>query len=418
MLESMHSHRGPLAQLRRGHEERVLGLLRRHGQLSRAELGRLSGLSRTTLYDIVATLVAGGAVVPGAADPGPRKRGRPVEHLTLDPAAGQALGIDFARRSVHVAAANVAHEMIGSASLPHPPDLPWEGRVDLAEKLVASLADGALRLSALGATGAVGVGVVGPVRRTETEDARAAEGHRITRPGGGHGGTLTDLVELLTTRFGAPVLIDNNTRLAALAEATWGAAAGSRDVLYLRLSHGVGGGLVVNGALHRGVDGLAGELGHITADPSGGPCECGGTGCLETVASIGAVLTAYREQGGTARDFTAFLASLEGGDKAAEEVLRRAGTLVGAVLASVVGALGPSTIVLGGELAEAGDALLGPVAEALDAHVLPLARGRVTLRPAALGEAGGAHGGVALALHESPLLARYPGPALPEDDDA
>ncbi|MGW2279310.1 ROK family protein [Streptomyces sp. NPDC001770] len=418
MLEPMHSHRGPLAQLRRGHEERVLGLLRRHGQLSRAELGRLSGLSRTTLYDIVATLVAGGAVVPGAADPGPRKRGRPVEHLTLDPAAGQALGIDFARRSVHVAAANVAHEMIGSASLPHPPDLPWEGRVDLAEKLVASLADGALRLSALGATGAVGVGVVGPVRRTETEDARTAEGHRITRPGGGHGGTLAGLVELLTARFGAPVLIDNNTRLAALAEATWGAAAGSRDVLYLRLSHGVGGGLVVNGALHRGVDGLAGELGHITADPAGIPCECGGAGCLETVASVGAVLTAYREQGGTARDFTAFMAALEGGDKAAEEVLRRAGTFVGAVLASVVGALGPSTIVLGGELAETGDALLGPVAEALDAHVLPLARDRVTLRPAALGEAGGAHGGVALALHESPLLARYPGPALPEDDDA
>ncbi|MGW2837782.1 ROK family protein [Streptomyces sp. NPDC001493] len=418
MLEPMHSHRGPLAQLRRGHEERVLGLLRRHGQLSRAELGRLSGLSRTTLYDIVATLVAGGAVVPGAADPGPRKRGRPVEHLTLDPAAGQALGIDFARRSVHVAAANVAHEMIGSASLPHPPDLPWEGRVDLAEKLVASLADGALRLSALGATGAVGVGVVGPVRRTETEDARAAEGHRVTRPGGGHGGPLTDLVELLTSRFGAPVLIDNNTRLAALAEATWGAAAGSRDVLYLRLSHGVGGGLVVNGALHRGVDGLAGELGHITADPAGGPCECGGTGCLETVASVGAVLAAYRERGGKARDFAGFLAALEDGDTVAEDVLRRAGTFVGAVLASVVGALGPSTIVLGGELAEAGDALLGPVADALDAHVLPLARDRVTLRPAALGEAGGAHGGVALALHESPLLARYPGPALPEDDDA
>ncbi|MGW0858071.1 ROK family protein [Streptomyces sp. NPDC002690] len=418
MLEPMHSHRGPLAQLRRGHEERVLGLLRRHGQLSRAELGRLSGLSRTTLYDIVATLVAGGAVVPGAADPGPRKRGRPVEHLTLDPSAGQALGIDFARRSVHVAAANVAHEMIGSASLPHPPDLPWEGRVDLAEKLVASLADGALRLSALGATGAVGVGVVGPVRRTETEDARAAEGHRVTRPGGGHGGPLTDLVELLTNRFGAPVLIDNNTRLAALAEATWGAAAGSRDVLYLRLSHGVGGGLVVNGALHRGVDGLAGELGHITADPAGGPCECGGTGCLETVASVGAVLAAYRERGGRARDFDGFRAALEDGDTVAEDVLRRAGTFVGAVLASVVGALGPSTIVLGGELAQAGDALLGPVADALDAHVLPLARDRVTLRPAALGEAGGAHGGVALALHESPLLARYPGPALPEDDDA
>lgn len=416
MLGFMHSQPGPLTQLRRGHEERVLGLLRRHGQLSRAELGRLSGLSRTTLYDIVATLVLSGAVVPGAADPGPRKRGRPVEHLTLDPAAGQAIGIDFARRSVHVAAANVAHEMIGSASLPHPPDLPWEGRVDLAEQLVASLAGGTLRLSALGTTGAVGVGVVGPVRRTEHEDAGTPEGPGTTRPGEGHGGTLAGLVELLATRFGAPVLVDNNTRLAALAEATWGAAAGSPDVLYLRLSHGVGGGLVVNGALHRGVDGLAGELGHITADPAGAPCECGGTGCLETVASVGAVLAAYRERGGAAEDFAAFLAALNAGDQVAHDVLRTAGTFVGTVLASVVGALGPSTIVLGGELAGAGDALLGPVAEALDAHVLPLARDRVRLRPAALGEAGGAHGGVALALHESPLLARYPGPALPEDD--
>ena len=129
-----------LSRLRRGHEERVLGLLRRHGPQSRAELGRQAGLSRTTLYDIVGTLVASGAVVAAAAEPGPRRRGRPVEHLTLNPAAGQAVGIDFARRAVHVAAANVAHEVIGSASRAHPPGLSWERRVELAERLVASLA--------------------------------------------------------------------------------------------------------------------------------------------------------------------------------------------------------------------------------------------------------------------------------------
>ena len=285
MLSAMHSHNGPLSRLRRGHEERVLGLLRRHGPQSRAELARRTGLSRTTLYDIVGALVVSGAV-SSAVNPGPRKRGRPVEHLTLNPAAGQALGIDFARRAVHVAAANVAHEVIGSASLPHPPDLPWEGRVDLAERLVASLAGGTLRLAALGTTGAVGVGVVGPVRRTGED---------------GSEGWLATLSALVEKRFGAPVLLDNNTRLAALAEATWGVAAGNRDVLYLRLSHGVGGGLVVNGALHRGRDGLAGELGHITADPAGGPCECGGTGCLETVASVGAVLGAFRGSGRPSR---------------------------------------------------------------------------------------------------------------------
>ncbi|MFD4693822.1 ROK family protein [Streptomyces sp. NPDC058463] len=398
---AMHSQGGPLSRLRRGHEELVLGLLRRHGPQSRAELGRRAGLSRTTLYDIVGTLVASGAVVPSAANPGPRRRGRPVEHLTLNPAAGQAIGIDFARRAVHVAAANVAHEVIGSASAAHGPGLSWERRVELAERLVESIAGSTLRLTALGSTGAVGVGVVGPVR--------------LTREGQVPDGPLAALTELLGKRFGAPVLLDNNTRLAALAECAWGAAAGYRDVLYLRLSHGVGGGLVVNGSLHRGVDGLAGELGHITADPAGVPCECGGTGCLETVASVGAVLDAYRSLGGTAADVTALLAASDSGEPAAHEVLAAAGARTGAVLAAVVNAVGPGVIVLGGELARAGDALLGPVGQALDSHVLPFARDGVTLRRAALDEAGGALGGVALALHESPLLARYPSTEDPED---
>lgn len=402
MLSAMHSPGGPLTRLRRGHEERVLGLLRRHGPQSRAELGRRSGLSRTTLYDIVGTLVASGAVVSTAADPGPRRRGRPVERLTLDPAAGQAVGIDFARRAVHVAAANVAHEVIGSASRAHPPELSWQDRVDLAEELVSSLAGGTLRLSALGTTGAVGVGVVGPVRGTGNGEEPE--------------GPLTALAELLGKRFGAPVLLDNNTRLAALAESTWGVAAGSRDVLYLRLSHGVGGGLVVNGSLHRGVGGLAGELGHITAVPGGSSCECGGSGCLETVASVGAVLGAFRARGGRAGDVSALLASLEEGDRAAHAVLGAAGERIGVALAGVVNAVGPGVIVLGGELAEAGQALLEPVGRALDAHVLPLARDLLSVRRAALGEAGGAQGGVALALHESPLLARYPDPQDLEED--
>ncbi|MEV6265233.1 ROK family protein [Streptomyces sp. NPDC051784] len=402
MLGAMHSHGGPLSRLRRGHEERVLGLLRRHGPQSRAELGRRAGLSRTTLYDIVGTLVASGAVVVAAADPGPRRRGRPVEHLTLNPAAGQAVGIDFARRAVHVAAANVAHEVIGSASRPHPPGLSWERRVELAEQLVASLGGGTRRLSSLGATGAVGVGVVGPVRTA----------------GDAHEEPLAALAALLSKRFGAPVLLDNNTRLAALAESTWGAAAASQDVLYLRLSHGVGGGLVVNGSLHRGAGGLAGELGHITADPGGGPCECGGKGCLETIASIGPVLASFRALGGRADDVPALLRAVGDGDRAALEVLRTAGIRTGTVLAGVVNAVGPGVIVVGGELARAGEALFAAVHEALDAHVMPLARRRVTLLPAGLGEAGGALGGVALALHESPLLARYPDPGgddLPED---
>ncbi|MEK8174852.1 ROK family protein [Streptomyces sp. M19] len=103
-------------------------------------------------------------------------------------------------------------------------------------------------------------------------------------------------------------------------------------------------------------------------------------------------------------------AALERGDPLALRTLELAGTRVGTVLAAVCNAIGPGVIVLGGELAEVGTPLLGPVELALHAHIMPISRPRVTLRPAALGEAGGALGGIALVLHASPAVP-IPGPA-------
>lgn len=410
----MHQHDGPLARLRQGHETLVLDLLRRHGPLTRAGLGAHTGLSRTTLYDIVGGLVAAGAVVTAPPEAPARRRGRPVETLSLNPAAGLAIGIDFARRAVHVAAVNVAHEVVGSAGEQHPAGLSWDRRIALARRLVGTLAGGSLRLDPV--TG-IGAGLVGPVGLPALAGPGPVTppGAAVPRPGPAAGpgpweaaDTAEAVRDRLAEAFGVPVHVDNNTRLAALAESVWGAATGSRDVLYLRLSHGVGGGLVVGGALHGGAHGLSGELGHITVDPAGGPCDCGGRGCLETVASVGAVLDAYRAAGGRAADIAGFTAAAKGGDAAAAGVLRAVGAQVGGVLAAVCNAVGPGVVVVGGELAEAGDLLLGPVRETLSARVLPLARGLLDLRRAALGEYGGALGGIALVLHASPLLAHYP----------
>ncbi|MFE6887690.1 ROK family protein [Streptomyces sp. NPDC057694] len=415
MLSGMHEHDGPLTRLRRSHEHSVLDLLRKHGPLSRAELGTRSGLSRTTLYDIVAGLVGSGAVVTSTPHVEVRKRGRPVEKLSLNPAAGEAVGIDFARRAVHVAAVNFAHEVIGSASEPHTADLSWPERVDIAERLLGTLAtvpfdDPPLPGDAAGdrpaavhldALSAIGVGVVGPITDPGSERA--------------HAQGIDGLPDLLRKRFGVSVLIDNNTRLAALAEAVWGAAADSSDVLYLRLSHGVGGGLVVGGALHRGRYGLSGEFGHVVVDPVGRQCECGGTGCLETRAALDAVLNRYREAGGRAGDLAGFLAAAAAGEPPALQVLERVGHDVGSVLAAVCHAVGPGVIVVGGELAEAGPALLEPVERSLRQHLMPMARHHIDVRRATLGEAGSALGGIALVLHESPLLSHYPRPVSEEN---
>ncbi|GAA3124256.1 ROK family protein [Streptomyces rectiviolaceus] len=413
MLSCMHEHDGPLTRLRRSHEQAVLELLRKHGPLSRAELGARSGLSRTTLHDIVAGLVGNGSVVAGTPHVEVRKRGRPVEKLSLNPAAGEAVGIDFARRAVHVAAVNFAHEVIGSASEAHAADLSWPERIDIAGRLLATLATGSSVGSAdggprgaagalhLDALSAIGVGVVGPITEPGSENA--------------HAQGIDGLPDLLRKQFGVPVLLDNNTRLAALAEAVWGAAADSSDVLYLRLSHGVGGGLVVGGALHRGRNGLSGEFGHITVDPAGRPCDCGGTGCLETRASLDAVLYRYREAGGRADDLAGLLDAAAAGESAALGVLERVGNDVGGVLAAVCHAVGPGVIVVGGELAEAGPTLLEPIERALRQQLMPMARQHVDVRHATLGEAGSALGGIALVLHESPLLSHYPRP-VPEEN--
>ncbi|WP_435126911.1 ROK family protein [Actinacidiphila sp. bgisy144] len=407
----MQQQDGLLSRLRRGHEQLVLDLLRTHGPLSRGELGARCGLSRTTLYDIVGALVGNGAVVAAAPEAGPRKRGRPVERLALNPDAGLAIGIDFARRAVHVAAVNVAHEVVGSATRPHGPDLGWAERADLAEHLIRGLAGDSLRLDALSA---IGVGVVGPVVGppvTAADDALSGAGPAAPAVPAGAGTTgdgWDAVARLVGGRFDVPVFVDNNTRLAALAESTWGAAAGAGDVLYLRLSHGVGGGLIVGGAPHRGAYGMSGEFGHITVVPDGAACECGGTGCLETVASVGAVLEAYRAAGGRAGDIAEVTAAARDGEAVAVGVLAEVGRRIGTVLAAVCNAIGPGVIVVGGELAAAGKALTGPVEDALAAGLLPVARDRIDLRPAALGEVGAALGGIALVLRDSPQLHGHP----------
>ncbi|WP_413798178.1 ROK family protein [Streptomyces iranensis] len=359
------------------HKSLVLRLLREHGPLTRGELGSLCGLSRTVLHDAVGALMDNGTVLASIPEAARRKRGRPAEVLTLNPGTGLLLGIEFARRAVRVATMDSSREIVGAVGEAHGPDTPWQARVDIAWRLADTLTSGTLRSCA---PNGVGVGVVGPVGPPDHGPMRASRHNAVS--------------ELVRERFGARVLIDNNTRLAALAETIWGAAAGEQDVLYLRLSHGVGGGLMVAGALHRGAHGRSGEFGHITVEPDGAPCECGGTGCLETVASIGAVLDAYRAAGGTAADVPELVAAVRSGDRKAHAVLERAGAHIGRVLDAVSHAVGPGVIVVGGELVDAGPALMRSIERTLNTGVLRGSDGRPTVRPAGLGDSAAALGAI------------------------
>ncbi|MEV4264673.1 ROK family transcriptional regulator [Kribbella sp. NPDC049584] len=355
---------GPLRLLRETHEDRVLTALRNQGPLTRAQLADRTSLSRATLSSIVQTLLAKQAVTEAGLEDAAevRGRGRPVSVLTLNPAGGLAVGMDLGHRRIQVTVANVAHEIVASDGIACAERTPWTQRVKLAVDLVDELTN-RYEISLTSLAG-LGVGIVGPVPSDRAGVVR----------------------DSLAARFGVPVFVDNNTRLAALAEATWGAGAGMGSVLYLRLSYGVGGGLVLGGRLLAGAGGAAGELGHISVDRDGPRCSCGGRGCLELHLS-----NLLDEYGGF--------------DNLTPDAIADVATRTGEVLAAACNTVNPELVVIGGELT--GVALLRPLRRALRDYTHTQVHHSLRVKPAELGYDAAARGGIALVLTNPPEEAEW-----------
>jgi glucokinase len=214
-----------------------------------------------------------------------------------------------------------------------------------------------------------------------------------------------DFREHLTSRFGLPAAIENDANAAALAEHRFGAGRGSRHMVMLTLGTGVGGGLILNGELYRGVVGAAGELGHITLDLDGPPCQgtCPGFGHLEALAS-GTATDDLTQQLATERpDGDLGRAASEGrtvdarlavdlaaeGPGDARELLERVGFILGTGIASFVNVFNPELVVIGGGFARAGDLLFEPARKVVAERALLPARELVRIVPALLGPEAG-----------------------------
>ncbi|WP_247706278.1 ROK family transcriptional regulator [Streptomyces liliiviolaceus] len=375
------------------HADQVVRLLRRFGPLTRSELGKLCGLSRTTLYEVVSKLVDAGTIVATVPDNASRGRGRPAEKLELNPAAGCVLGIDFGHQSIRVAALVPARREIRTVVETHLATASWPERMSLARQLARAAVGGQLGQRSFDA-----VGVSLP--RSQSVLSAQADQRAVTK--------------MISRSFGARVRLDSAVRLAALAEASWGAAEGQKEVLYLELSNRVGGGLISSGSLHRGAYGRSGEFGHIVVEPQGAPCSCGGRGCLQTVASSGAVLEAY----GAATDVAGLESALRSGAERAREAVERAGTHAGRALAGLVNALEPGIVVVGGALTSIESPLMERLERELRAHVVQCSwRPPLVLRTATLGTAAAALGAVSLALSHPDTasarsLGRRPNPSV------
>jgi predicted NBD/HSP70 family sugar kinase len=343
----------------------VLSMIRRYQPLSRAELARRSGLQRSTVSVIIGQLIAEGWVTEGASPASARGRRPRFLHLNVERAG--ILAVDLRPVTTRVALAGLDARFLMQTSWPTP-GTPEEFASELA-RTAATFRRTHPEIVYEG----VGISVPGRVDST---------GRLVFAPNLGFG--PVDLRQLLEAAVGLPVALENAACACALAELWFGRRPEDvRDLVAVTVSEGIGVGMLLNGQLIHGRNGMAGEFGHVTLQEDGPPCSCGNRGCWEQYASNSAAVRYYLHVLGGASDaralsepasaprFVDILRLADAGDAGAIETLERMARYLGMGLAPLVTGLAPQVLVIAGELTEAWDRMGPIVLDAVRRRTLP-----------------------------------------------
>jgi predicted NBD/HSP70 family sugar kinase len=350
-------------QTRRSNEQLVLRTIYEGGPLSRADAARATGLTRTTVSDLVEGLIGDSLVIE--AGTGPSTGGKAPILLRVPADARQLVGIDVDRDQLSGAVINLHGEILrrdhrdlaGSDGI---------GALHELESLVLSLVEASDR-PLLG----VGVGTPGLIDTSEGTVRWAVGLDWRDVPVGARLAELT----------GLPTVIVNDSQAAAMAEWTFGQHDNSSAMVVVKVGEGIGAGIIVGGRLYLGDDSGAGEIGHTRVADDGIACRCGSTGCLETVASQRAVLERAREL--AVQETSSVLASgpvthrslleaFEAGDLLARRVVLESAVPLGRVMAAMIGTLGARDVVLIGPMTDFGEPWLQKVRAEARRSALPL----------------------------------------------
>lgn len=363
----------------------VLELVRSGEAATRTEIGRATGLSRPAVALRVTELLRHGLVTEDRA--APSGGGRPPARLEFNAAGGvvlaAALGVSHSQAAVCDLSGRLLARGSGSPEIEHGPHaaLPW--LLETWQRLLEECGRGT------GDVRGSGIGVPGTV---EFATGRAETPPVLADWGG------VEIAPLVAERFPAPVLLDNDVNVMALGEHR-AVHPGVGDLVFVKVSTGIGAGVVAGGELLRGSLGAAGEIGHIPVRDGGGtPCRCGNTDCLEAVAAGPALLARMAAQDRRVAGVAELAELAYEGDPDAVRLVRQAGRRLGEVLAGVVNLLNPEVIVLGGLLGRAHDHLVAGVREVVFQRSIPLATRQLRVVGNRSGEEAGLHGAATMVL--------------------
>ena len=380
---------GSQTALREANRGRIVDSLKHHGHLTQVELAGSTGLSPATVSNIVKELSASGVLHTSVTS----RSGRRATEVTLARRLGLVAGFHFSSRRLRIAVSDIGRVVIAENHVPLALDHRHDRELDRATVLLGDMLDSVN--ASFSDLLAVAIALPAPI------DARTG---MVATAGLLRGWENVVIADAMSSRINVPVFVDSEANMGGLAEVRAGAAKGARGAAYLRVGHGISAGLIIEGSIYRGVTGKAGQIGHVTIDENGSICRCGSRGCLDTLAGGPALLELFRDDPGMQR-IRDLLVRAESGDASARRVIADAGRHIGIAAASLCNLLDPELLVVGGELAEAGETLLAPMRHALARSALTGSNGVPELVQGELGDRAEILGCLALAIENVRLEA-------------
>jgi predicted NBD/HSP70 family sugar kinase/biotin operon repressor len=341
-------------QTRTFNQQLVLRALYDDSPLSRADLARLTGLTRTSVSDLVGSLIDDGLIEEVGR--GRSSGGKSPILLRVVPDGRLLIGLDLADSQFSGAVVNLRGEVLRSVQLPLE-GLDGEAAVDRVFRLVDALR-GDDRSALLG----IGIGAPGVI------DTRSG----TVRWSVNLEWTDVPLGPLVESRYGVPVVVANDSHAAALAELTFFRRPRPNNLVVIKVGRGVGAGVIVNGQLFQGDGYGAGEFGHVSPGRGGAACRCGREGCLETRTSMRALVDAARSVEPTITDETGLVAAFLAGVARIRQIVLDAARELGSAVGWLIGVLNVRHVLLVGPVAALGDDWLDEVRRSALSNVLEL----------------------------------------------
>jgi predicted NBD/HSP70 family sugar kinase len=346
-------------------QSEIFQILRDGTARTRSELADLTGLARSTVAARVDALLRANLVAPvaDAASTG----GRPSRQFAFDGTRHAVMGVDIGATHVHLALTDLHGTMLSDVfeelAVAEGPEVILGWVIEQGARLLELHADRVTLRAA-------GVGLPGPVEHSTGQPVD---------PPIMPGWARYDVPGVLKAAFGVPIYVDNDVNVMALGEHHdyW---TDVEDFLFVKVASGIGAGVIVGGRVHRGAQGIAGDIGHIwVPEADGVQCRCGSQGCLEAVAAGPAIATRLSAHGADIHTVADVVAAVGAGDIEAVRQVREAGRIIGRVLSTYVSLINPAVIVLGGSVANAGDHLLAGAREVIYTRSTALATGSLQI---------------------------------------